>query len=151
MITLQHPIRLQVQAYLPEKACLQRDRGGGLYVTRECERIGALAAEGFRVEKRGQLLVLTPEACWAGVLTEWLDMQSGFMREMEKLRLRDALPEDRELWIRAVKLLEDGNAAENYEKALRQRAAVCLRRGEGGGLLHDCAACLAYVKGESAI
>ena len=131
------------RACLPPSVNARRDRGEGLFVARE-----RVESPYFTCVPVGGLWRLTP--------TETL------LREYEKeapqsdlsrtfLRFR-GLPVEREslfLFCEAAKLLEAPERARLVvlDKTLRQRAAVCLRTGGGGGL-YACAVMLDHLKGE---
>ncbi len=132
-------LRAQARTALPPRAFLKRDRGDALFVT----NAPAFAPElrevpGFLAERRGALLYLLPEPAW---LLRW---ERRFREPpdalCESLARFKGMPPDREnlsLFARAAKLL-DGHPSpgevEALDRELRQRAAVALRGGCGGGL-----------------
>ena len=132
-------MRAQARAALPPRAFLRRDRGEMLFVTNAPAFDPALReVPGFLAERRGGLLFLLPDAGW---LRRW---ERRFPEPPDDLcaklsRFRGEAP-DREnllLFARGLKLLDGGTGSDEilaYDRAVRQRAAIALRGGCGGGL-----------------
>lgn len=132
-------LRAQARALLPPRAFLRRDRGDALFVS----NAPVFAPEtrdlpGFLAERRGALLYLLPEPGWV------LRWERRFREPPDDLsaglaRFKGVTP-DREnltLFARAAKLLDGHPSPEEIaalDRTLRQRAAVALRGGCGGGL-----------------
>ena len=132
-------LRAAARAALPPRAFLRRDRGEALFVTNAPAFDPALREiPGFTAERRGGLMYLLPDASW---VVRWErrfpeppdDLCAGFAR------FRGIAP-DREnllLFARGAKLLDaraDFAEIAAYDRAVRQRAALALRGGCGGGL-----------------
>lgn len=120
----------------------QRDRGSGLYFG--MPRENAPVPLGFQIEFRDRFAVLTPKA------ERILAFQPGDLSGSELLRLLSrqigypVSQQELELCCLGVKKMEEKTTAalwQEYEKQLRQLAAVCLRTGHGG-LLWASALCL---------
>ena len=131
------------RAYLPAGLDARRDRGEGLFVAREW-----VESPYFACARAGGLWRLTPT--------------QALLREYEKAEPKDALsrtflrfrglPVEQEsvfLFCEAAKIAEvpECGRLAALNRALRQRAAVCLREGGGGGL-YACAAMLYQIGGE---
>ena len=100
-----------------------------------------------RVEAAGGLLRLTPAACWVADFAAWAAEQTTpgeLTRQLEKTRARPVCAEEMACWLGGMKRLELGGGGE-YERAVRQTAAVALRR-QCGGLLYACGLCLDLMK-----
>ena len=132
-------MRAQARAALPPRACLRRDRGDALFVTNAPAFDPALReVPGFIAERCGGLLFLLPDASW---LRRW---ERRFPEPPDDLcaglaRFRGEAPDRGNLLLFAqgVKLLDGGATADElaaYDRSLRQRAALALRGGCGGGL-----------------
>ena len=141
-----NPIRRAAEERLKDirGAFLRCDRGNGLYVTnvlvRSDEEIDWKAC-GFDAQIRGKMTYLVPDGSWAEAFESWARERCDNPYLMRSVRnaVFSTESEDMDLWMRGIKCLEmRGNAAE-YEKSVRQRAAVCLRTKRGGGTLTLCA------------
>ena len=132
-------MRAAARAALPPHAFLRRDRGEALFVTNAPAFDPALREiPGFTAGRRGTLLYLLPDASW---IARWErrapEPPDDLCAKLQ--RFRGASP-DREnllLFTRGLKLLDGGATPEDiaaYGRTLRQRAAVALRGGCGGGL-----------------
>ena len=150
-----NPIRACVERALSGSgAFLRCDRGGALYVTNLLVKRGDLTAfaaemekERIRVEAAGGLLRLTPAACWAADFAAWAVEQTTpgeLTRQLEKTRARPVCAEEMACWLEGMKRLELGGGGD-FERAVRQTAAVALRR-QCGGLLYACGLCLDLMK-----
>ena len=132
-------LRAAARAALPPRAFLHRDRGEALFVTNAPAFDPALRdIPGFTAERRGTLMYLLPDAGW---IARWERRDPEPPDDLcdKLLRFRGEAP-DREntlLIARGLKLLDGGATPEDiaaYDRILRQRAAVALRGGCGGGL-----------------
>ena len=147
-----HPIRTAAAALLPPRAFLRRDRGQALYVSNLPALVDAslwlprLEAAGFSVRLRPPLLFLSPTEAWRVPLLDWLNAASPLCAELAPLNGRPGGEADRLLWIEGIKRLEEPASLDDYERRVRQCAAVAMRTGREGGLLPDCAACLAWAR-----
>lgn len=132
------------RAYLPPGVDARRDRGEGLFVARE-----AVQSPYFACERAGGLWRLTPTQA---LLREYEQEapQSALARTFLRFRGLDVEAESIALFCGAAKLLEAPERARlaALDKALRQRAAACLRTGGGGGL-YACAAMMDMIGGEN--
>lgn len=132
-------------------AFLRCDRGGALYVTNlpaRCDRWHELAqamrAADFLIEERGALLAVAPDGAWRTQFEQWAAEQSC---ESELTRLfrqsgaRSVCDEETDAWLEGIKRLELHQGLGDYEKTVRQAAAVALRK-RCGGALYACGLCL---------
>ena len=146
-----NPLRQAAEAVPREDGGFLRcDRGDALYVTNALSRRAAYEQAGFDVREEGGLLRLTPGAALRERLAGWLRGVPEAVY-MAPLRSRAAEREDLLLLCEGVKRWELGRdpaAIRTYEKSVRQRAAACLRTGQGGGTLGDCARLLSLLTGE---
>ena len=125
-------------------AFLRWARGSGLFATNAPQRLGdpaplaeALRAAGWTARTTGGLMriALSPERVRA--LEEACAGTGSLARGLERLRGREVCEEDIECVHDCVKLLALGSGpleVESCEKRVRQRAALALRTGGGGGL-----------------
>lgn len=141
-----NPLREAAQQRLAhiKGAFLRCDRGNALYITNAALRSDEVidwAAAGFDAQMKGKMTFLIPQDRWIAPLKEWL------MEQGRGTKLHDAVCnadfgeiqlEDRQLLIDGIKQLEIRTNLD-YEKAVRQRAAVCLRTKRGGGTIGVCA------------
>ena len=147
-------MRTSLTALLPGGAFLRRDRLSGLYVTDAPRRDpngpwrAAAEAAGFRAEEGRGLASLSPGEVWMDRLAERFpsppDQLCASMERFNHLPVDDA---SLRLFARGLKALESGEGVAFYDKTLRQRAAVCLRSGGGGGL-YACALVHYLLKGD---
>ena len=151
-----HPIRARAEALLAGTgAFLRRDRGGALYATnlpakqKDWEAVAAkLEAEGFAVSKSGALLFLAPTLRLADEFARWAEkdaIQSELTRQLSKRRGLPVCEAEEACFIAGLKQMELNDRGD-YEKRLRQTAAVALRE-KRGGLLYACGLCLDLMGG----
>lgn len=147
-----NPIRERLESLLSGTgAFLRCDRGGALYATNlpaRCDHWRELAQAmrdaGFQVEERGALLAVVPDRAWRTRFEQWAAEQSC---ESELTRLfrqsagQSVCDAETRAWIEGVKRLELCQGLGDYEKTLRQAAAVALRK-RCGGALYACGLCL---------
>lgn len=143
MNDLSRRLREAAAACLPERAFLRRDRGDALFISNaprlfpEKNWIERFSDAGFEGSEKNSMLRLRPSEKW--------------LKELEKMNAPDPLsesfsgfsglpidPESIALFALGARILDGDNTIPGYEKRLRQRAAVCLRSGGGGGL-YACA------------
>lgn len=152
-----NPIRARIEAALPNcGAFLRRDRGGALYVTNlpakyaDWESIAAaLEAEGLTVARKGDLLFITPDIRWASAFerrAEELVTPGELTRQLAKRRGMPVCAEETACWLAGVKRLELNDRGD-YERQVRQAAAVALRK-KCGGLMYACGLCFDLLGGE---
>lgn len=144
-------LRRAARAALPEGAFLRRDRGEGLFVTDAALRRpgldwrAALEAAGFEARRlENGLIALRPGAAWPEALAAAHPDPPDFLCRTLKRFDGPPEPESLALFAAGVKVLDGGPDAAAWERRLRQRAAVCLRRGGGGGL-YACGLVLALI------
>ena len=138
-------MRAEIQAVLPPKAFLRRDRGEGLFITNAPVFAPDLnEIPGFIVEQDGKMMRILPDEGWIAHLEEdYSEAPDFFCASLARFR---ALAPDREnlmLFAAGAKILDAFSSASEdeiiaYDRALRQRTAVALRGGCGGGL-YGCA------------
>ena len=140
---LAEALRGAARKALPGAAFLQIDRGGGLFAAgfgQESPGDGwadALAKAGFSTVPHGRILRLAPDARWLEVLAAaWPDPPDYLCRTLRRFD-GPADAESLVLFALGAKGLY-GMPDPAFERRLRQRAAVCLRAGGGGGL-YACA------------
>ena len=144
-------LREAARSALPDGAFLRRDRGDALFVT-DAPRLGAgaswreaLARAGFLCEESGALARITPGSAWLkaleaehpvppDALCKSLMRFAGLAPDAESLRL----------FALGARLLDGEMDDGRFERALRRRAAECLRLNAGrtepcGGGLYACA------------
>lgn len=132
---------------------LRCDRGDALYVTNEPMRTEQKIdweAAGFRVREERGLAFLLPDDCWADRIYEWASERVGMSPSEESIArasFGNTEEDDRQLFIEGIKRLEMKGSAEEYGKLVRQRAAVCLRKKQGGGTLPVCALLVQMMRG----
>ena len=131
------------RACLPPGVNARRDRGEGLFVVRE-----RVESPYFACAPAGDVWRLTPTEA---LLREYeLEApQSALSRTFLRFRGLPVEKESVSLFCEAAKLLEAPERARivALDRTLRQRAAVCLRTGGGGGL-YACAMMLDHLKGD---
>lgn len=134
-------MRGAAMALLPPGAFLRRDRGGALYVT-DAPRFGGQvdwSLAGFRHVEGDGVDHLAPAGRWIHKLEalypEPPDPLCAEFRRFSGPPMLDALW----LFARGMKALDGGTDDPGYARALRQLAAVCLRKHLPGGGLYACA------------
>ena len=146
---LAEALRGAARAALPEGAILRLDRGDGLFAA--CAARGApgadwagrLAGAGFAAAPAGRLLRVAPGPRWAQALADaWPEPPDFLCRTLKRF---DGPPDGESLALftlgaKGLFGMPDGD----FARRLRQRAAVCLRAGGGGGL-YACGL-LAYLR-----
>ena len=138
-------MRAQMRAALPPGAFLRRDRGEALFISNAPALEGCPASvPGFLVERQAGLMRILPDAGWIGRLESQHPAPPDFLCA-SLLRFRGAAIDEPNLRLFALgaKLVDAGPAASGaqiaaYDRCLRQRAALALRGGCGGGL-YACA------------
>ena len=141
------PMRKAAWERLPDArgVFLRCDRGEALYVTNAPARAAAQidwAAAGFDARDKGKLTFLWPKKRWIPLFADWAAERTrckGLTDALRNACFGETDEEDMRLWIEGVKRLERRGDAREYEKMVRQRAAVCLRKRQGGGTLAACA------------
>lgn len=150
-----NPVRQAALALLPEVrgVFLRCDRGNSLYVTNAPaltdEKIDFESAGFIRKGEKG-LIFLTPGEEWAERIKTWLETRvpvQSLSCSMGGPAFGSIRDEDMLLLIEGIKALEMYDNARDYEKKVRQRAAVCLREKQGGGTLRVCALMVDYLNG----
>ncbi|MDO4865978.1 MAG: hypothetical protein Q4C10_05435 [Clostridia bacterium] len=146
-------LRQAARAALPEAAFLRRDRGDGLFVTdapRRCPDGGwrqALREAGFAVETRDGLARLSPAPTWLKTLeARFPEPPDALCASLFRFAGRAPEAESLRLFALGARTLDGEGGDERFDRALRQRAAECLRLNgihpEGptlGGGLYACA------------
>ncbi|MBO4884603.1 MAG: hypothetical protein J5602_04760 [Clostridia bacterium] len=151
-----NPIRARLEAALPPAgAFLRCDRGGALYVTNLPAKCGnwaaaaaALEADGLTVAHRGGPLFIAPGVCWAAAFERWaegLARPGELTRQLAKRRGMPVCAAETACWLAGMKRLEL-NDRSDYERQVRQAAAVALRE-KCGGLMYACGLCLDLMGG----
>ena len=132
---------------LPEGAFLRRDRGDALYATDAPRRApdadwqGRFEAAGFECAVAGGLARLTPGERWLQALAaRYPEPPDLFCASLARFDGGGPGPEALRLFAMGVKALEGAGDPAAFDRALRQRAAQCLRdaRQSGAGL-YACA------------
>ena len=156
-------LRAAAAAALPGEAFLRRDRDGALFVTNaprlrpDGDWAGALNRAGFRCEARRGLLRLWPDETWLSRLEAGRrDPPDALCESLARFRGLAPEAESLALFARGARALEAGEGGPEYDRALRQRAAACLRLNRSapdkpirGGGLYACALLNHIIKEES--
>lgn len=136
-------LRAELRPLLPERAFLKRDRGDALLITNA-------PALGFApdklpsciVEMRGALLCILPDAQWVAEYEAAIpEPPDHLSRTLLFFRGVEADLDNLRLFARIAKLMDaqpSPGEIESCDRALRNRAALALRGGCGGGL-YACA------------
>ena len=137
-------VRAAARVQLPPGAWLKRDRGDALFVT-DAPRCapgvdwsGRFQSSGFDCRIEGGLARLSPGAAWPEALSaEYPEPPDQLCKALQRFNG----PPDAQalrLFSRGLKALDAGVPDPGYDRAVRRRAAECLRAGGGGGL-YACA------------
>lgn len=131
-------MRRAICAHLPAGAFLKRDRGGALLITNAKTIDPDFAAvPDFSAEARGNLIALTPEDRWIYAFERDHAPIGHLSASLARFRGQAPARAAIDLFVRGLKLSEcrptDGEIAD-FDRAVRQMAAVSLRTGEGGGI-----------------
>ena len=136
-------------------AFLRCDRGSALYATNlpaRCDHwreiAQAMRAAGFLIEERGALLAVAPDGAWRTRFEQWAAEQScesELTRLFRQSAARSVCDEETGAWLDGIKRLELHQGLGDYEKTVRQAAAVALRK-RCGGALYACGLCLDMLK-----
>ena len=136
-------LRSELRPLLPERAFLKRDRGDALLIT-NAPALG-LAPDrlpGCIVENRGMLLCILPDAQWIAEYEAAIpEPPDHLSRTLLFFRGVEADIDNLHLFARIAKLMDaqpSPGEIEACDRALRNRAALALRGGCGGGL-YACA------------
>lgn len=132
-------MRAALRAQLPPRAFLRRCRGEALFVS-NAPRFDPEIREisGFCICIQDGLMHILPSDAWILRLEE-AESADDFSRSLMRFRGQAPDQENRRIFAQGLKLLELAESApaaeiRGYDRALRQRAAVALRGGCGGGL-----------------
>lgn len=138
-------------------AFLRCDRGSSLYATNlpmkgaDWEgRAQEIQRAGFDVKRAGALLLIAPQQAWIEHFSDWAQSagtHSELTRVLSRFKDRPICEEERAAWLAGVKQLDLPRSAADYEKTVRQTAALAQRKG-CGGLLQACGLCLDRLKEE---
>ena len=139
-------MRGEIAAMLPERAFLRRDRGDALFVTNApaFADVNALAERlslaGWRVRARGGLLAISPGAERIDQFERARPEPPDFLtRSLKRLCGLPVCGEALAVFAEGLRRAEHGDA-EDYDRRVRQLAALCLRRSCGGA--YACAVIL---------
>ena len=143
-------LRGELRPLLPERAFLKRDRGDALLIT-NAPALG-LAPDrlpGCIVENRGMLLCILPDAQWIAEYEAAIpEPPDHLSHSLLRFRGVEADIDNLHLFARIAKLMDaqpSPGEIEACDRALRNRAALALRGGCGGGL-YACACVRALLK-----
>lgn len=138
-------------------AFLRCDRGKSLYATNLpvksadwVQLAQAMTDAGFDTKRAGALLLLTPQDDWIECFTAWAQNISApgeLTRVLSRFQERPICEEERSTWLTGVKLIDLPRSGADYEKMVRQTAALAQRKG-CGGLLKACGLCLDLMREE---
>ena len=136
-------LRAELLPLLPQRAFLRRDRGDALLIS-NAPALGCTAEQlpGCIAERQGMLLRILPDAHWVA------DFEAGIpeppdhlSRSLLRFRGVEADLDNLHLFARIAKLMDaqpSPGEIEACDRALRNRTALALRGGCGGGL-YACA------------
>lgn len=149
------PMRKAAQELLPKAkgVFLRCDRGEHLYVTNAPARTEKRAdweKAGFLYEEKGGLAFLDVQDEWNEQFLSWAQKKiriSEAARQLGRANFGCIEAADRMLFVEGIKRLEMKGNAEEYDRLVRQRAAVCLRKRQGGGTLPACAMIVDMMRG----
>ena len=143
-------LRGELRPLLPERAFLKRDRGDALLIT-NAPTLGFSpeSLPGCILEMRGQLLCILPDAQWVAAFEAAIpEPPDHLSRTLLFFRGIQADADNLHLFARIAKLMDaqpSPGEIEACDRALRNRAALALRGGCGGGL-YACACVRALLK-----
>ena len=143
-------LRGELRPLLPERAFLKRDRGDALLIT-NAPVFGCTPERlpGCIVENRGMLLAILPDAQWVADFEATVpEPPDHLSRTLLFFRGVEADIDNLHLFARIAKLMDaqpSPGEIEACDRALRNRAALALRGGWGGGL-YACACVRALLK-----
>ena len=136
-------------------AFLRCDRGSALYVTNlpvrsDCwhEVARNMTEADFCLSECGRLLTITPDITWLAPFNEWaleLCQESELTRLFERRTTQETCDVEIDAWLEGIKRIELHQGMGDYEKVVRQAAAVALRN-QCGGALYACGLCLDLLK-----
>ncbi len=136
-------LRAELRPLLPERAFLKRDRGDALLIT-NAPALGFSPERlpGCIVEMRGMLLCILPDAQWVADFEARIpEPPDQLSRTLLRFRGAEADTDNLHLFARIAKLMDAQPSLGEIgacDRALRNRAALALRGGCGGGL-YACA------------
>lgn len=138
-------LRAKARSALPPEAFLRRDRGEALYASDAPRRqpdlawLSGLSDAGFDCRVAGGLAHITPAARWVAQLEAAFPESPDPL--CEALRRFSGPPDSGvlALFVQGVKALDDGRYDAEFDRRLRQRAAVALRTHRPCGGLYACA------------
>lgn len=136
-------LRGELRPLLPERALLKRDRGDALLIS-NAPAFGCTPERlpGCIVENRGMLLCILPDAQWIAEYEAAIpEPPDHLSRTLLFFRGVEADIDNLHLFARIAKLMDaqpSPGEIEACDRALRNRAALALRGGCGGGL-YACA------------
>lgn len=136
-------LRGELRPLLPERAFLKRDRGDALLIS-NAPAFGCTPERlpGCIVENRGMLLCILPDAQWIAEYEAAIpEPPDHLSRTLLFFRGVEADIDNLHLFARIAKLMDaqpSPGEIEACDRALRNRAALALRGGCGGGL-YACA------------
>ena len=136
-------LRAELKPLLPPQAFLKRDRGDALLITNApAFGLSPERLPGCIVERRGMLLRILPDAQWVADFEATVpEPPDHLSRTLLLFRGVEADPDNLRLFARIAKLMDaqpSPGEIEACDRALRNRAALALRGGCGGGL-YACA------------
>lgn len=141
-------MRSHVQACLPDRAFLRRDRGDCLFITNA--PVFAPEIEGvprFIEFSEGALMRLLPDVSWIRCC-ENAPPADHLSASLERFRGHEIDIDGLKLFAQGAKLLENNPSVgeiHRFDQALRQRSALALRGACFGGGLYVCALLNAYL------
>ena len=136
-------LRGELRPLLPERAFLKRDRGDALLIT-NAPALGFVpeSLPGCIVEMQGMLLCILPNAQWVAEYEAAIpEPPDHLSRTLLRFRGVEADLDNLRLFAWCAKLMDaqpSPGEIEACDRVLRNRAALALRGGCGGGL-YDCA------------
>ena len=136
-------LRAELKPLLPPRAFLKRDRGDALLIT-NAPALGFApeSLPGCILERRGTVLGILPDAQWVAEYEAAIPAPPDHLsRTLLFFRGVAADDDNLRLFARGAKLLDaqpSPGEIEAYVRSLRNRAALALRGGCGGGL-YACA------------